>query len=235
LVAAVVCGPIAVAVLLIHKPQSPSRVKPHIKLVRSGLWQSLQRPSTRKRSWKADTLQLVIVGLYFAVLSLSQEVKSMRLVSLILLVPVVIIALLAAVAAPAVIIHMITAVPIDVEVAVDPSSVLKTDRSASIIRAATSALITGLLVALIPKFDIGIGIFVGIVVGLIAAEATAWGGFQVVRGWYRARSELPYSLLAFLEDAHRRGVLRHAGAAYQFRHARLQEYLAGLPPNEQRK
>ncbi|MFI6358668.1 hypothetical protein ACIBJF_40075 [Streptomyces sp. NPDC050743] len=32
--------------------------------------------------------------------------------------------------------------------------------------------------------------------------------------------------MAFLDDAHRRGVLRQAGAVYQFRHARLQEQLA---------
>jgi hypothetical protein len=33
--------------------------------------------------------------------------------------------------------------------------------------------------------------------------------------------------MAFLEDAHRRGVLRQVGAVYQFRHAKLQQYLAG--------
>ena len=37
---------------------------------------------------------------------------------------------------------------------------------------------------------------------------------------------LPWLLLEFLEDAHRRGVLRQAGAAYQFRHIELQRQLA---------
>jgi hypothetical protein len=32
--------------------------------------------------------------------------------------------------------------------------------------------------------------------------------------------------MAFLDDAYRRGVLRRAGAVYQFRHARLQDRLA---------
>jgi hypothetical protein len=32
--------------------------------------------------------------------------------------------------------------------------------------------------------------------------------------------------MTFLGDAHRRGVLRQAGAVYQFRHARLQDHLA---------
>lgn len=32
--------------------------------------------------------------------------------------------------------------------------------------------------------------------------------------------------MRFLEDAHRRGVLRQSGATYQFRHARVREHLA---------
>jgi hypothetical protein len=40
----------------------------------------------------------------------------------------------------------------------------------------------------------------------------------------------PAGLLAFWEDAHRRGVLRQAGAVYQFRHAHLLDHLAGQPP-----
>jgi hypothetical protein len=32
--------------------------------------------------------------------------------------------------------------------------------------------------------------------------------------------------MRFLADTHRRAVLRQAGAAYQFRHARLQDNLA---------
>ncbi|WP_432026547.1 hypothetical protein [Streptomyces sp. 1222.5] len=33
--------------------------------------------------------------------------------------------------------------------------------------------------------------------------------------------------MRFLEDAHRRGVLRRSGAYYEFRHRRLQTFLAG--------
>ncbi|MEX5637226.1 hypothetical protein [Parafrankia sp. FMc2] len=36
-------------------------------------------------------------------------------------------------------------------------------------------------------------------------------------------------LVAFHEDAHARGVLRQAGAVWEFRHASLQLYLAGPP------
>ena len=37
--------------------------------------------------------------------------------------------------------------------------------------------------------------------------------------------------MSFLADAHRRGVLRQAGAVYQFRHIELQHRLATRPAN----
>ena len=40
------------------------------------------------------------------------------------------------------------------------------------------------------------------------------------------RNRLPWQLMAFLADAHQRGVLRQAGAVYQFRHIELQHRLA---------
>lgn len=56
---------------------------------------------------------------------------------------------------------------------------------------------------------------------------TAWGQWVLLArivlpltGW------LPWTPVAFLEDAYQRGVLRQAGAVYQFRHARLQESLS---------
>jgi hypothetical protein len=36
----------------------------------------------------------------------------------------------------------------------------------------------------------------------------------------------PWRLMRFLDEAHRRGVLRQVGPVYQFRHAYLQEALA---------
>jgi hypothetical protein len=46
------------------------------------------------------------------------------------------------------------------------------------------------------------------------------------RGWLAFRRQLPLPLMAFLADAHQRGVLRQAGATYQFRHLELQRRLA---------
>jgi len=46
-----------------------------------------------------------------------------------------------------------------------------------------------------------------------------------------ARSDrTPFHLMRFLEDAHKRNVLRTVGPVYQFRHARLQDRLAGQDP-----
>ncbi|WP_157845193.1 MULTISPECIES: hypothetical protein [Pseudofrankia] len=50
---------------------------------------------------------------------------------------------------------------------------------------------------------------------------------MLTRAWLAARGRLPRDLMAFLADAHEnRGVLRQAGAAYQFRHVELQRRLA---------
>jgi hypothetical protein len=55
---------------------------------------------------------------------------------------------------------------------------------------------------------------------------TAWGQWlAVARIWLPLHGRLPWALIAFLDDACRRGVLRRAGAVYQFRHARLQDQL----------
>ena len=55
---------------------------------------------------------------------------------------------------------------------------------------------------------------------------TAWGQWVLFcRVLLPLRGRLPWALVAFLDDAYRRGVLRQAGAVYQFRHARLQDRL----------
>jgi hypothetical protein len=67
----------------------------------------------------------------------------------------------------------------------------------------------------------------GPVIGLaIATSLTAWGGWLVfARVWLPLTGRLPWSVVGFLDDACRRGVLRQVGAVYQFRHARLQDHL----------
>ena len=56
---------------------------------------------------------------------------------------------------------------------------------------------------------------------------TPWGHWLVfARVWLPLTGRLPWAVVAFLEDACRRGVLRQSGPYYQFRHARLQAHLA---------
>jgi hypothetical protein len=81
------------------------------------------------------------------------------------------------------------------------------------------------------RFGLVAGLAFGLVAGFAAAAAgTSWGQFTILRAWLAVRGRLPLRLMAFLDDAHRRGVLRQAGAAYQFRHARLQDHLAATSP-----
>lgn len=75
------------------------------------------------------------------------------------------------------------------------------------------------------------GLAAGSVLGLLAAvQFSAWpyyAGARVALAW---QGRLPWRLVPFLEDAHRRGVLRQSGAVLQFRHLMLQEHLAALLP-----
>jgi SEFIR domain-containing protein len=57
------------------------------------------------------------------------------------------------------------------------------------------------------------------------ALANAYARFTVARLVLAARGRLPWRLLAFLDDARDRGVLRQHGAVHQFRHQHLQRHL----------
>ncbi|WIX78338.1 hypothetical protein QRX50_44440 [Amycolatopsis carbonis] len=76
---------------------------------------------------------------------------------------------------------------------------------------------------------VGGGLF-GLSVGVSVCLARAWGAFAFTRLWLASRGRIPWEFMAFLADAHRRGVLRQVGEVYQFRHARLQERLADAGP-----
>lgn len=55
---------------------------------------------------------------------------------------------------------------------------------------------------------------------------TASGQWAIARTYLAVTGRVPFRLMQFLDDAHERGVLRQAGAVFQFRHVRLQERLA---------
>lgn len=65
-----------------------------------------------------------------------------------------------------------------------------------------------------------------------AVTLTAWGQWVILaRWWLPLTGQLPWSLVTFLNDAHRRGVLRQSGPRYEFRHDLLQTHLANDGPH----
>ena len=61
--------------------------------------------------------------------------------------------------------------------------------------------------------------------GLMATGSSAWGRFIWTRIFLAARGSTPLRLMAFLQDAYRRGILRQVNGYYEFRHRMLQRYL----------
>jgi hypothetical protein len=130
--------------------------------------------------------------------------------------------------------------PIDIGTAVSPSVLLRSSRANAIFYLLGWALVLGPEFGLVTGVTHGAlrGLEVGLVYGLEGAFGAglgygmvmcAWGQWvALARIWLPLTGRLPWAVVAFLEDACRRGALRQAGAVYQFRHARLQDYLA--PP-----
>ncbi|MFJ4951005.1 NACHT domain-containing protein [Streptomyces sp. NPDC088760] len=78
----------------------------------------------------------------------------------------------------------------------------------------------GSSVAAISLFTLPIGLLYGL-------ARSVWMRFLVTRIRLAVTGRAPWRLMSFLADAHqRRGVLRQAGAVYQFRHIDLQRHLA---------
>jgi hypothetical protein len=124
-------------------------------------------------------------------------------------------------------------------VAVTPDSLLRADRAFSLVMGLAIGLGPGLAAGFGFRLLAGLGLGAAVGIGLVAVLVvgpmfvllvTAWGWFVLARGWLSLRGRLPPQLMAFLGDAHRRGVLRQEGAVYQFRHARLQDHLAATSP-----
>jgi hypothetical protein len=128
--------------------------------------------------------------------------------------------------------------PLESEEATSPRSALNADRTLylaltslfTVMSVLTFALAAGLsinggfLAGL--RFGLVAGVVGGIVIGLLLVFAGAWPLYLLARTWLALRGRLPWRLTAFLEDAHKMGILRQVGAVYQFRHARLQDRLS---------
>jgi hypothetical protein len=103
--------------------------------------------------------------------------------------------------------------------AVGAAVTVLTDQTAGYLAGAVAAVTTALTAALVGGFP----------VGGEQPFTSRWLPYVAARLWLASRGRLPIRLMAFLDDAHRRGVLRQTGRTYEFRHAVLQQYLAAYP------
>jgi hypothetical protein len=130
--------------------------------------------------------------------------------------------------------------PADTIRSVSPTSVLHNDRAASGIRLLVGGVGFGVVGGLAigpgvrPINALAVGLVGGLVLGTVGRivgrrgtglAGSAWGWYLASRWWLALQGKLPWRLTTFLDDSHRRGVLRQVGAVYQFRHARLQDRL----------
>ena len=68
----------------------------------------------------------------------------------------------------------------------------------------------------------------GVIIGLVVAAGLSHGSqLMIAQVWLAVRYRTPLRFTRFLEDAHERHLLRVVGPIYQFRHATLQDRLAG--------
>lgn len=110
-----------------------------------------------------------------------------------------------------------------------PTSILARDRRATLIVTLIPAISIGTIFGFAiggTASRIGFGFFLALVVILGVGTELAWLRFVIARELLALRHQLPSRLMSFLADAHQRGVLRQAGAVYQFRHIELQRRLA---------
>jgi nucleoside phosphorylase len=118
-------------------------------------------------------------------------------------------------------------VPLDIARVSTPAMLLRSDRITGLSRATLRMVILGGTAGVLAGPAAGAG--VGGAAFVASAGFTAWFRFTLARLGQAAVGRLPWRLPAFLADAASRGLLRQAGGVYQFRHARLQDRLAGRP------
>jgi len=86
----------------------------------------------------------------------------------------------------------------------------------------------GILAALAAMLSFSItAVIVGVFAGGRMRGVPAWPAYEFVRVALKLERRVPWRLMRFLDDAHHLGIVRQAGAMYQFRHATLQDHLAG--------
>ncbi len=125
--------------------------------------------------------------------------------------------------------------PTSTSMAITPQSMWNADRTLTLLRTTTFGLVSGLGVG----FGLGLlgsafgsafgsGLTIGLMGGLVEGKHHAWLGAGIIIRRLARAGHVPRRLMAFLDDAHRLGLLRTVGPVYQFRHADLHDHLAAL-------
>ena len=124
--------------------------------------------------------------------------------------------------------------------AMSPTASLALNLRQSIVGAAVTGLWATVLIVIAitvfffdPAGGVANGILFGIGATILGFFQAAWPQYEIARAWLALSRRLPWRLMAFLADAHRRGVLHQAGAVYQFRHIELQQRLANRDTGKQ--
>jgi len=127
-------------------------------------------------------------------------------------------------------------IPLDVSGSLSPAKALRLSQQADVIETTSRRLIVAAVVWLWagPQIAVAYGIYAALVTvlsGSVLGGATgAAPVYADARNCLAATRRMPWRMMPFLADAHKRGVLRQVGAVYEFRHIRLQEHLAAEHP-----
>jgi hypothetical protein len=131
-------------------------------------------------------------------------------------------------------------VPLDLASAESPPAALAADRRTGTAAGVTIGVAVGAAFGGLSGYG-GAGAIGAALIGIAAlavaavicsSVVAAWPLYAAIQAWHALRHELPWQLMSFLADAHRKGVLRQAGAVYQFRHVELQHRLANRDTDE---
>lgn len=122
--------------------------------------------------------------------------------------------------------------PSDIKTTVSPSALLAMDRKNTVVQLLVCwglfelVFMLGLAAGAGRGYGFALGLLTGFVTWYFSGKSVRIRWLLFARIGLPLHRRQPWAVTAFLNDARQRGVLRQAGAVYQFRHARLQDHLA---------
>ncbi|WP_051718049.1 NACHT domain-containing protein [Streptomyces megasporus] len=126
---------------------------------------------------------------------------------------------------------LVVGAPADTAQAIGPRALLNGERAGTVLMLLGVAPVIGAIGTLyavqVPNHAVLLGSWVSGTVGAAAVIVTLspWAQWLLAKATLASLGRLPWSTMAFLEDARRVGLLRQVGGVYRFRHAQLQKHL----------